>query len=473
MTHPRPDGGPQVLGELTVFRTSSRLARSLVLATAATLALAACSGGSSASDDGGSATSGTVEWWSWTPDNDLAAREIAAFNKQYPDIKVTFKKVPNADYTAVLRPALASDNGPDVFTLAASGTVGPAEVFAPYAADLTPKVQELLGGEWKSKVYDAGVKAFTKDDKLIAMPWAKVAAGNMWINKDMFDKYGVKVPTNLAEWAQACETFRDNKLGCFKEGVGAGFDVDTFHSIVNTVEPGVFTKATLGQAKWTDPQFVEAYKIFAQLQDNGILDQGSVGVQQYPDVNNAFLSGKVPMVQMGSWYAQYATVNSLSAALSGAGVPADTPKITIMPIPFPDVAGKGNRSTLFSDPDAAQAVNAKSKSRNAATTFALWLGGTKEGQQTVANNVDSMPTLAGVSAAWESIKLINPAAQKPALQDLARQASESTEPRNANLPAVNSQAIIDANQAVLTGKQSPEQATASIQQVFDANPVAG
>ena len=153
-----------------MLRIRSRIARGVVLGVASALALAGCAGGNTGSDDGGSATSGTVQWWSWTPDNDLAEREIAAFNKQYPDIKVVYKKVPNNDYTAVLRPALASDNGPDVFTLAASGTVGPADVFAPYATDLTPEVEKLLGADWKSKVYENGVKVFTVDDKFAAMP---------------------------------------------------------------------------------------------------------------------------------------------------------------------------------------------------------------------------------------------------------------------------------------------------------------
>ena len=69
--------------------------------------LTGCSG-QAGSSDGGSATKGNVTWWSWTPDNDLAAREIAAFNKDYPKIKVTYKKVPIDNYAAVLRPALAS-----------------------------------------------------------------------------------------------------------------------------------------------------------------------------------------------------------------------------------------------------------------------------------------------------------------------------------------------------------------------------
>lgn len=75
-----------------MFRFRSKIARAVVaLGAASVLTLAGCAGGGdTGSGDGGSATSGTIQWWSWTPDNDLAEREIAAFNKQYPDIKVTY-----------------------------------------------------------------------------------------------------------------------------------------------------------------------------------------------------------------------------------------------------------------------------------------------------------------------------------------------------------------------------------------------
>ncbi|MCO4239244.1 ABC transporter substrate-binding protein [Pseudarthrobacter sp. MDT3-28] len=459
-----------------MFHAKRRLIRSVVGTTgflaASALALSGCSA-PAPSNDGGSATEGTIQWWSWTPDNDLAQREIAEFNKEFPNIKVTFKKVPNADYTGVLRPALASNDGPDVFTVAASGAVGPVNVFAPYAQDLTPAIAEKLGSDWKSQIAPTMADAFTVQGKLAGLPWAKQGAGKMWINKDLFDKYGLSAPTTLQEWVKVCETFRANGHGCFKEGVGgSGFDVDTLHSIANSVEPGAFTAAARGEKKWTDPAMVKAWEIFKQLSENGILDEGAVGVQQYPDVNNAFLTGKVPMVQMGYWYSQYATVNSLTAALSGAGVPADTPKITIVPVPFPDVAGKGNPSTVFSDPDAAQAVNTKSKSRNAATTFALWLGGSKAGQQVVANNVDSIPTLNGVEAAWDSVQLVNPEVQTPLLREFAKETAESTEPRQLSLAAVHIQAVIDANQALLTGQRSPSQVAEDVQSVADANPVS-
>jgi ABC-type glycerol-3-phosphate transport system substrate-binding protein len=177
---------------------------------------------------------------------------------------------------------------------------------------------------------------------------------------------------------------------------------------------------------------VQALDTLRTLSKNGILDEGSVGIQQYPDVNNAFLSGKVPMVQMGTWYQQYATVDSLTPALPGAGVPADTPKITIVPIPFPDVAGKGNPSTMFADPDAGHSVNAKSKNRNAAITFALWMGGTKEGQQIVVNNMDSFATLNGSRLSGTRSSSSIPRCRSPSSK---RSPSDSVRPRTSEASA--------------------------------------
>jgi raffinose/stachyose/melibiose transport system substrate-binding protein len=67
----------------------------VALATLTALTLAACGGPvggggkGSASQGGGSSTSGTVNWWGWTPtDTATANGYIAAFNKEYPNIKI-------------------------------------------------------------------------------------------------------------------------------------------------------------------------------------------------------------------------------------------------------------------------------------------------------------------------------------------------------------------------------------------------
>ena len=409
-----------------MLRIRSRIARGVVLGVASALALAGCAGGNgnTGSDDGGSATSGTVNWWSWTPDNNVAEREIAEFNKQYPDIKVIYKKVPGDNYAAVLKPALASNAGPDVYTVNASGAFS-AEVFAPYAYDLTPDMEKLLGADWKTKVYDGGVKAFTVKDRLVAAQWAKVGAGIMWINKDMFDKYGLQPPKTLAEWESLCKTFRSKGQGCFREGMSgtSGFVVDTVHSIADSIQPGAWAAA--GRAPGSGPTRNGASPRHTShaLQER----HPRPGVGRYPAVPGR--EQRVP-VREG---ADGADGHLVPAVHHGgqphgrsrrAGVPADTPKITIVPIAFPDVAGKGNPTTMFTDPDAGRPSTQVQEPQRGhhLRPVARWHQGGPAGRRE-QHGLLRHPERGHASVG--QIKLVNPTVQKPELE----KTTESPAPR--------------------------------------------
>ena len=442
-------------------RRSVRLIATVATAGLLAVGLAACSASSGAQ---GSPTKANLTWWGWTPDQAVAQNAITEFNKQYPNIHITFKKIQDADYAAALRPALASSSGPDVFNLLVGGTGAAVKTYGVDAVDLTPAMEKLRGSDWKTGLFEAGVKDFTVDGQLKAAPIGKVASGMMWVNLDLFNKYGLKPPTTLQEWESVCKVFRSHNLGCFREGVDpAGFEQDTLHTIANSVKPGFYEDAIAGKAKWTDPAMVQTLTIWKNLQSEGILDPGALGIQQYPDVNNAFLSGQVPMVQMGTWYRQYTRTDTLKAALQGAGVAASTKLLTMTPVPFPDVAGNGNTVAAFSDPDYALAVNKKSQHIAAAETFATWLGGTKEGQQVIANNLDEDPVLAGVTPDYKSVPLVNAAQQTPGLDWLSKYTSNVTEARLANISGPLDQALLDAASTVLAGKATPQQAAATLQ----------
>jgi raffinose/stachyose/melibiose transport system substrate-binding protein len=446
-----------------ISQRKSRPIAALIAAAVVVTGLAACSGSGSAGTTG-SATKANLTWWGWTPDQAVAENAIKAFNKQYPNIHITFKKIQDATYAAALRPALASSSGPDVFNLLVGGTGATVKTYGVDAVDLTASMKKLRGSNWKNGLFATGVTDFTVGGQLKAAPIGKVAAGMMWINLDLFNKFNLKPPTTLAQWKSVCKVFRANNLGCFREGVDpAGFEQDTLHTIANNVQPGFYEKAIAGTAKWSDPAMVKTLTIWKNLESDGILDPGALGIQQYPDVNNAFLSGQVAMVQMGTWYRQYTRTDTLKAALQGAGV-ADTSKLlTMVPIPFPDVAGSGHTIAAFSDPDYALAVNKKSKHIAAAETFATWLGGSKAGQQVIANNLDEDPVLAGITPDYKSVPLVNAKEQTPYLDWLSKYTSNVTEARLANISGTLDQALLDSASSTLGGKATPAQAAQTLQ----------
>lgn len=447
--------------------TSKTVLRSIAALTVAGLAglgLAACS--SSGSGEAGSATSGTINWWGWTPTNtDEAKQFIAAFNKEYPDIKVNFKLIGISDYQAAMRPALASNSGPDVFDLQPGAYV---QQFGSYAEDLAPTAEKALGSDWKSKIAKIAVDGLTAKGKLTALPIGSSYAGSLWYNADIFKKYNLQPPKTLDEWKQVCKTLQSNGQGCFAQGASQeGFDQDTLQAISNSVEPGYWTKASKGEAKWDSPQIVQTLSIWKDLFTSGIMQEGALGAQQYPDINNGFLTGKYAMVMMGSWYTQYATEAAMTQSISAAGVAGAKP-FPILPIHFPDVAGKGNTSEMFGDADYGLAVASKSKHRSAAETFVKWMSTSTKGQQVVADRLDTTPVLKGVAPDFTSIKFVDEAQQSKPVNDYLDGLTAIDEPRFALLNADIENAFLAAAQSVGSGSATPQAAAKTLQQAADA-----
>jgi raffinose/stachyose/melibiose transport system substrate-binding protein len=415
----------------------------------------------------GPATSGTVNWWGWTPtDTATANGYIAAFNKEFPDIKVNFKLVAIPNWQAALTPALRSDSGPDVFDMQPGSYV---TKYKSFTQDLTPVISKALGEDWQSKVAPAGVSGLTAEDgKLTALSVGAVYSGTLWINQGLFDKYNLKPPTTLDEWEKVCQEFKSDKQGCFVQGAaGAGFDQDTLQAIANSVEPGLWTRASKGEAKWNEPGIVKTLDIWKQLFDRGIMQEGAVGYQQYPDANNDFLTGKYAMVMMGTWYTQYSTEKAMTAALKAAGVSGAKP-FPIVPIQFPDVAQAGNKGEMFGDADYGLSISTKAKDTAAAETFVTWLATSKAGQQAVADQLNDVPALKGIEPNFEQIKFVDPAVQEARVKDLLAKVAPVTQPRFALLNQDVQDAIFQAATSVATGKATPEEAANTLQKAAEA-----
>ena len=114
----------------------SRPLSAVAVAFLAAQALAGCAT-SSSSPSTGSATSGDITWWGWTPTVQGAQAYIKAFNQAYPNIHVTFKEITIAGYDAAMRPALASSVSANLqqaigvaSTTVAAGSATPAQAAA-------------------------------------------------------------------------------------------------------------------------------------------------------------------------------------------------------------------------------------------------------------------------------------------------------------------------------------------------------
>lgn len=436
----------------------------LLSATMLTSMLTGC-GGKKEIEDKSTETSGEVVWWGWTPGSPANEEYIEEFNKEYPDIKVTWKQTTIDNYDAALKPALANSEGVDAFQVSAGSGNGGVQVFGGQAVDLTDAVKEALGEDYKDKLSESSISTMTVNGQLKGLGVGSVYSGNLWINQDLFDKYNVKVPTNYEEWKTACETFRANGIEGFVQGAGQGaFNIDTFHAIVDNVESGNFTKACRGELEWTDETIVKSLELWKGLFDDGIMQEGALGIQQYPEANNLFMSQKAAMIMMGSWYTSNTLPGTMKTAIEAASSTEEP--FTMIPIDFPDIAGTGNTGSLFGDLDYATAVSATSENQKAAITFATWLGTSLEGQQMIANTLNVIPSLKEASPNWDEIELVNPEKQNDAVKEYMEKAANSPEnPRYGAISADMNQALTDVLAGVAGGTLTPEDGAAQLAQV--------
>ena len=428
-----------------------------------TAVLTGC-GSSKETKDASSETSGEVVWWGWTPGSPTNEKYIEAFNKEYPDIKVTWKQTSIDAYDAALKPALANGKGVDAFEVSAGSGNGGIQVFGGQAIDLTDAVKKALGDDYKDKLNEAAITTMTVNSQLKALGVGTVYSGNLWIHQDLFDKYNVKIPTNLDEWKKACEIFEQNGIYGFVQGAGQGaFNIDTFHAIADNVSSGNFTKATRGEVQWTDDSIVKALELWKGLFDDGIMQKGALGLQQYPEANNLFMSQKAAMVMMGSWYTSNALPDAMKSAIESA---ASTEKpFTMIPIQFPDIAGTGNTGAMFGDLDYSTAVSAKSNNVKAATTFAVWLGTSQSGQQIIADSLNVVPSLKSATPDWDNVKLVNPEKQNEPIKEYLKNAMNSGDnPRFAGINADMNQALMDVLAGVAGGTVTPSNGAAQLAQ---------
>jgi raffinose/stachyose/melibiose transport system substrate-binding protein len=437
----------------------------LVAASGLALALAACGGGSSSSGGGsssGGSGSGTVTWWGWTPDTPVAQKYIAEFNKVHPEITIKYTNYENADYAPTMSTAFQTSKGPDIFDVSAGGNVGGKQLWGDDAMDLTQVAQQTLGDGWKDKFAKGYVDDLTYNGHVVALPLGGVAAGFFWINKDLFDKN--HVPTQLKTYddlKNACAKFQAAHVQCFTMGTNSTdtFSTELLRTITNSIDPGYYTKALHGQASWDDPVMVQALDIMRKMQADGIIAQDATSIKQYPEANNNFMAEKAAIVQMGTWYAQYAAKASMLGSQKAAGVSNPTP-FTMLPMTSPDFAGKGNVPQFVGEADYGLAINADSQNVAAAKTFVTWLSATKQGQQIVANAIDLVPALAGVQADWNNLGLVSPDIQIPVFQKLFSEAAATTEARNLYVSAETGNAQVIAVQQLLSNKSMSTQAIA-------------
>ncbi len=166
------------------------------------------------------------------------------------------------------------------------------------------KLADLSGLDSAKNLREIIRTANTVDGKLVAIPQEVVAYG-LFVNKDLFDRYGLDLPETPAEFLECCRVFKENGI---ETPVGANrwwLETFVFAQAYADLYNGGNTEAEIaalnsGEAKYSD-YMRPGFEFLRELMDRGYIDAGKAAVSEAIEGEGAdFLAQKTPIV-MAYW----------------------------------------------------------------------------------------------------------------------------------------------------------------------------
>ena len=179
---------------------------------------------------------------------------------------------------------------------------------------LNPDIIQILAAEGKlmdlseldsaKNLRDVVRAANVVDGKLVAIPQEVVAYG-LFVNKDLFDQYGLELPETPEDFLECCRVFKENGI---ETPVGANrwwLETFVFAQAYADLYNGGNTEAEIaalnsGEKKYSD-YMRPGFEFLQELIDQGYIDAGKAYVSEAIDGEGAdFLAQKTPIV-MAYW----------------------------------------------------------------------------------------------------------------------------------------------------------------------------
>ena len=277
------------------------------------LSLAACgssgegeSSGTDSSAGTESASSGdkTITFWNvGTEGADLETYEMAIemFNENNKD-GWTIENVPtqNDKYKEKLVIAMSSGECPDMYT---SWSGGPMNEYieSGYAQPLDD-LYEKYG--LKERFMEGALEQASYDGKLYAVPVKNISVAGIYYNKDLFEKYGVEVPTTLSQLEAACDTFVENGITPFTLANSTKWTGSMYFQCLAARKGGLepFQSAASGEGSFEDECFEYAGEKTQEWVEKGYFPDGFNSMSEDDgQARQLFYQETAAMYLIGSW----------------------------------------------------------------------------------------------------------------------------------------------------------------------------
>ncbi len=395
--------------------------------------------------------SNKIVMWHWMTDRNDTLQKLAQQYKDETGIEVSVQLfAPSESYSQKVIASAQANVLPDIYGVLDKKSILADFIKAGLVADLT-ETMDAENANWKSSLFDKaladrqfdagnsyGVKA-----GIYGVP-IDVSNEQMLYNKKLLAKAGItEPPKTFDEFLKAVGALKRVGIAPFVSGWGELWLLDCFASnyAFNIMGEEKIFATYRGEVKYTDPDWVKVFNVFAQLRDSGALIDGIVTKgNKYAEQD--FALERVAFTFNGSWCVNvYRTMNPNL----DYGVMVPPPISTKYPLKIWGSAG------------SSFVVNATSPNKDKAVAFLKWL--TAEKQQVIlAQETNNLPSNKNALAVIS-----------PTLGEFAKGMNQSTHPNiwPLNEDPLVSEAFDRGIQSIIIGEKTPLQVAADVQVVKD------
>lgn len=278
-----------------VVKKIATLSMSLLLLTS----MAGC-GSSSSGDESGKVT--LKLWHIWASDSESNRKPFLKvlddFQKANPNIKLDIDETESKAYDTKIKTAAAGNELPDVFYSQAGGYL---KSFVD-AGKVLPLDDYLKDGT-KDKLLPGVLTNLTFNGKVYGLPYTQATAV-FFVNKEMFQQNGIKIPENFSELLSAVKAFRAKGITPMTVGAKDEWPTTQYFDIMAVRDAGAKAcqDALNKKASYEDPGIIDAAAKFQELVKAKAFNDGALGLTR-DESEMPFYEGKIPMYVNGSWTA--------------------------------------------------------------------------------------------------------------------------------------------------------------------------
>ncbi len=395
--------------------------------------------------------SNKIVLWHWMTDRNDTFLKLAQQYKQETGMDVSIQLfAPSDSYSQKIIAAAQANVLPDIFGVLDKKSVVADFIKAGLVADLT-EAMEADGESWKNSLYAKALadKAFDAGNTYGVKPGIygvpiDVTNEQVLYNKKLLAKAGIKAPPRtFEEFIKDAEALKRVGIAPFVSGWGELWLLDCFASnyAFNIMGEDKVFDTFRGKVKYTDPDWLKVFGLFARLHDKGVLIDGIVTKgNKYAEQD--FALERAAFAFNGSWCVNvYHNMN---------------PDLDYGIIPPPPVDSPHGLK-IWGSAGSSFLVNASSPNKSKAIAFLKWLTA-KDQQALLAKETNNLPSNKEATASVSAV-----------LGEFAQGMDMSTHPNIWPLnedPSV-SEAFDRGLQAIIIGEKTPEQVAQDVQTVKD------